>query len=90
MLCRVLSVDTVVSDLLDIPLTHSEHPQIVRYPRAGGYYTEHMDTSEDRLLMSVGPGRSQIEGERVSVRRDELFHPSMRTFVLDSHATSFQ
>ena len=61
------AVDKVVSELLDIPVTHSEHPQIVRYPRVGGYYRQHMDTSEDRLDMISGAGRSQIEGERVSV-----------------------
>jgi hypothetical protein len=38
---------------------------VVRYPRSNGYYTAHLDSSEDRLDMSVGAGRSQIEGERV-------------------------
>lgn len=59
-------MDAVVSELLDIPVTHSEHPQVVRYPKEGGYYKPHMDTSDERLLMNTGPGRSQLEGERVS------------------------
>lgn len=63
------TVDAVVSELVGIPLTHSEHPQIVRYPKEGGFYKSHMDTSENRLEWNgETAGRSQIEGERVSWR----------------------
>lgn len=58
------SIDAIVSELIDIPVSHSEHPQVVRYPLSGGFYKAHMDTSDNRLEM-LNAGRSQIEGERV-------------------------
>jgi hypothetical protein len=41
---------------------------VVRYPASGGFYREHLDTSFSRMGGWAGekPGRSQLEGERVT------------------------
>ena len=59
-------IDARVGRLVGLPVSHSEHPQVVRYPRSGGYYRPHLDTSTERLDYGPSAGRSQIEGERVA------------------------